>query len=193
MGEFLCNTCYSQLDFSLNDFQPNLKVIYLDQVQALLKYDSLSARMIHHNKYKGVRDLSETFAYWLYQFAKIPDCDAITYIPIHHRRLKERGYNQAKLIAELLAQRLNLPCLPLLKRTIYRQKQALSHNVQQRQSKSENIFVIQGENFNWQKKYPRILILDDVLTTGATMNEAAKTLKTAGFNQVFGLALAHGA
>lgn len=193
MGEFLCDNCYGQLDFLMGDVTQKFALTSLDRTQALLKYEPLVAKMIHQYKYKGVRDLGVTFGYWLYQFLPLPACDAVTYIPIHKKRLAERGYNQAKIIAVELAKRLKVPCLPLLKRTIHREKQALSKNAQERQKKAAKIFASQGEKNNWPVKFPRIILVDDVVTTGATMNEAARILKEAGFAKVYGVALAHGA
>lgn len=193
MGEFLCDNCYGQLDFLMGDVTQKFALTSLDRTQALLKYEPLVAKMIHQYKYKGVRDLGVTFGYWLYQFLPLPTCDAVTYIPIHKKRLAERGYNQAKIIAVELAKKLKVPCLPLLKRTIHREKQALSKNAQERQKKAAKIFASQGGKNNWPVKFPRIILVDDVVTTGATMNEAARILKEAGFAKVYGVALAHGA
>ncbi|MDO5561924.1 MAG: ComF family protein [bacterium] len=190
MGEFLCDQGYNELNFLTAPIKLTLPTVYLDQAQALLAYEPLVAKMIHQYKYNGVRDLSATFAFWLYQFLPLPEVDALTYIPLHRKRLQERGYNQARLIASALAQKLALPCLPALKRTIYRDKQALSKNAAERLTKSAHIFAPQNAAI-WSKKYPRILIIDDVLTTGATLNEAARILKENGFAKVYGVALAH--
>ena len=192
MGEFLCDQGYQQLEFLPAPVPINLPTtIYLDQAQALLAYQPLIAKMIHQYKYNGVRDLSETFAFWLYQFLPLPEVDALGYIPLHRRRLQERGYNQARLIALALAKRLEKPCLPVLKRVIYREKQALSKNAAERLTKSAHIFAPQNAAA-WSRAYPRILIIDDVLTTGATINEAARVLKENGFAKVYGVAVAHG-
>lgn len=192
MGEFLCDKCYTQLNFLLNEVELHLSPNYLDKAQALLVYDELIKKMIHQYKYNGVKDLGKTFAFWLYQFLPLPEIDALTYIPIHQKRFDERGYNQAKIIAVELAKLLNKPVLPILKRTINREKQALSKNAQERTEKAADIFALQGPIIAWQQKYPRLMIVDDVITTGATINQAAKLLKEAQFVKVYGVAVTHG-
>lgn len=192
MGEFLCDKCYAQLNFLLGEVELHLSPNYLDKTQALLVYDELIKKMIHQYKYNGVRDLGKTFAFWLYQFLPLMEADALTYIPIHKKRLDERGYNQAKIITAELAQLLNKPVLPILKRTVNREKQALSKNAGERAKKAADIFALQGPINDWRQKYPRIMIIDDVITTGATINQAAKLLKEAGFTKVYGVAVTHG-
>lgn len=192
MGEFLCDKCYAQLNFLLNEVELHLSPNYLNKTQALLVYDELIKKMIHQYKYNGVRDLGKTFAFWLYQFLPLTEADALTYIPIHKKRFNERGYNQAQIITAELAQLLNKPVLPVLKRTIDREKQALSKNASERAEKATDIFALQGPVSDWRQKYPRIMIIDDVITTGATINQAAKLLKEAGFEKVVAAAVAHG-
>lgn len=201
MGEFCCEKCYKQLCFLLNNDITQIvlqlnngdeKQVFLDKLQAVFVYDEMVKKIIHQYKYNAVKDLSETLGFWLYQFLPLEKVDIITYIPVHRKRLDERGYNQAKLIAETLAQKLDKPCLPLLKRVIYKEKQALSLNKAERISNSENIFAIQKKVILKISKNSKVLIVDDVVTTGATINQAAKTLKQVGFEHVFGAALAHG-
>ena len=200
MGEFWCEKCYRKLSFlrnpditeDINELNDKKSEVYLDKVKALFAYDESIKRIIHQYKYKGVKDLYETLGFWLYQFLSIDEVDVVTYIPIHRRRLNDRGYNQAKLIAQFLAEKINVPCLPLLKRTIYQEKQALSIDKNERLAKSKDIFVIQKKIANKLNRKIKILIIDDVITTGATINQAGKVLKQEGFEKVYGVALAHG-
>jgi ComF family protein len=195
-GEFLCEKCYSKIDFT-----PNLPLLknspptllrpdqtHLDSVQAVCRYDSPITTMIKNFKYFGVKDLAQTFGYWLYQYLALPPADIITYVPLHSRRLQERGYNQAALIAQNLSSWLNLPCLPLLQRPLYQEKQSLSHNKNQRFRQVVNVFApLTPAYFP-----PKVLLIDDVITTGVTLNQAAKVLKENGCRQVYGVAVTHG-
>ncbi len=192
MGEFLCDRCYQKLNFLIEEVKLTLPQIYLTKVQALLVYDELTNKMIHQYKYNGVKDLGMTFAFWLYQFLLLPEVEAITYIPVHKKRLEERGYNQAKIIAVELGELWHKPVLACLKRTVYREKQALTKSALERQKKAADIFAAQAATQDWKQKYPRLLLIDDVITTGATMNQAAKVLKEAGFAEIYGVAMAHG-
>lgn len=194
MGEFLCDRCYSRLNFIITadlraQLFPDLKQCFLERIQALLVYDELLQKMIHHYKYLGCRDLYQNFAYWLWQFSDFGQVDVITYIPVHRKRLRERGYNQAELIARELARLSGVPCVSLLTRPIYRTNQARSKNKSERLRKTQDIFALAA---NHVPSTARILLVDDVITSGATINEAARVLTQNHFQHVQALALAHG-
>lgn len=109
-------------------------------------------------------------------------------IPLHPRRLEKRGYNQAGIIAEALGKKLGIP---VDERILKRQKNTKPQkelNHQERQKNMRNAFVarkkLEGEN---------ILLVDDIYTTGSTIEEAAKELKKAGAQKIFFLTVAIGA
>lgn len=109
-------------------------------------------------------------------------------IPLHLRRLEKRGYNQAGIIAEALGKKLGIP---VDERILKRQKNTKPQkelNHQERQKNMRNAFVarkkLEGEN---------ILLVDDIYTTGSTIEEAAKELKKAGAQKIFFLTVAIGA
>ncbi len=195
-GEYLCDQCHTYLNFTLEDnlvptlFANSTTPVYLQRLQAAIVYDDLARRLLHNYKYLGVRELDEYFAHWLYEYTTcIRDIDVITFIPIHRRRFRERGYNQARLVATKLAALSGLPCVPLLARPVYREKQDLSHSKAERLTKTQNIFAAMPTTI---PTTTRILIVDDVVTSGATLNEAARVLHAAGFAQVSAVAIAHG-
>ena len=193
LGEYVCERCYSHLDFTLADnLVPQLftanEPVYLQDIRALLVYDPLVKKILHHYKYLGVRDLSRLLGYWLYQFGHF-EADIITFIPIHQKRFGERGYNQSLLIAQELSRLSGIPCRQLLRRRVHRQKQALSRNKAERWQKTKNIFAPVSSSLD---RNSRILLVDDVVTSGATLNEAARVLQAQGFNHISALALAHG-
>lgn len=112
------------------------------------------------------------------------DCDAIVPMPLHRIRLGLRGYNQAAEIARPLARSLGLPmrhCLTRRRRT--RPQSGL--DAAARRKNLSNAFVVRG------RRLPRkVMLLDDVITTGTTMNEAAATLLAAGIEDVVAVAAA---
>lgn len=112
-------------------------------------------------------------------------------IPLHPLRKKERGFNQAEEIFQLWAQKkVALSWSTLLER---RKKTKIQSTLEERQERKENVrdaFALKGI----VEPLPNsILLVDDIATTGATMEEAAKVLKKAGVEKVFGLVLASGA
>lgn len=111
---------------------------------------------------------------------------SVAFIPIHPARRRERGYNQAELIARGVADVLGLPVLNVMQRTRYTGTQtALSE--QQRLVNLHNAFSVHTPDLI---RNARILLVDDVLTTGATLNTAAEALIAAGARRVDALTIA---
>ncbi len=110
--------------------------------------------------------------------------DLIVPVPLHAARLRERGFNQAELLAKHLAAQVNLPVSTHLVRVRQTAQQAGLHRAE-RLANVRDAFV-------WHGAPPpsRVLLVDDVLTTGATIGAAAEALRTAGTCEVHGLALA---
>ncbi|HBW74340.1 MAG: hypothetical protein UX10_C0018G0015 [Candidatus Magasanikbacteria bacterium GW2011_GWA2_45_39] len=107
-------------------------------------------------------------------------------IPLHRRRLCERGFNQAERLADIWARLLNLPVVGCLRRTLYTEAQAKQASFA-RQKLSSHIFAVkQGVVL----KTSKVILIDDVYTTGTTLNLAAQTLRAAGVAQVYGLVCA---
>lgn len=112
-------------------------------------------------------------------------------VPLHARRLRWRGFNQAELLAEQLAKKFNLTVSPyILKRVRYTRAQTQLR----RQKRLKNIKDVFKINPDWQGKLKstKILLVDDVTTTGATLNECAKILRRSGVQEVWGIVLARG-
>ncbi len=117
----------------------------------------------------------------------IKEVDLILAIPLHPARLRERGFNQSQYLAELLSQKYRIPLsLGNLIRTQNTKNQALL-------GQKERFTNIQGAfriKHSPAVKNKSILIVDDLMTTGATVSEAALTLKDAGCGRVIVLTLA---
>jgi ComF family protein len=111
--------------------------------------------------------------------------ELIVPVPLHAKRLRERGYNQAQQIAEPAARRLGLPCIPdALTRTRHTQSQ-VTLDRQQRQNNMQEAFAANAT----QVGNRAVLLVDDVYTTGATLAACAQALLDAGVSRVYGLAV----
>jgi ComF family protein len=111
---------------------------------------------------------------------------AIVPVPLHRTRLRQRGYNQAELLARGLGQELGLPLAPgWLERPQAGQPQARTASREQRWHNTTGAFRARGE-----ANASGVLLVDDVCTTGATLNACAGALKAAGATGVWGLTLA---
>jgi ComF family protein len=108
-------------------------------------------------------------------------------VPLHQKRLKERGYNQSQLLARELGKFITLPVVDdCLIRQRYTTSQARTPSVKERQSNVANAFICRDQRLQAKQ----VLLIDDVTTSGATLNACASALKAAGASSVWGLVLA---
>lgn len=152
-------------------------------------------KIIKQLKYGFAQDIAgDIISSWLKIFydrfgESLPPDLIIVPLPLHQRKKLERGFNQAELLAEELESIAGWPLeARLIKRIKYNKQQArLSGD--ERIANVSGIFKIDERRVsdNWNRP---ILLVDDVYTTGSTMREAANALKTAGFIEIYGLAVA---
>jgi ComF family protein len=154
-------------------------------------YTDQMVRAISLLKYEKLTRLGQWFAKRLHEVigadAALGRADVVVPVPLHPARLRERGYNQAELIANPLARRLRLPLGPyLLVRTRPRPPRLLL-------SRRERWLTVRGA-YEMRKGARvdnlRVLLIDDVFTTGATLDACARALKKAGAKSVIGLTVA---
>jgi competence protein ComFC len=154
-------------------------------------------QLIRKLKYSFARELGETLGeIACLSWAKMVTAEKfhglawqnfiVTPIPLHQKRFNWRGFNQSAMIGEFFAGRFKLEYQELLLRTKYKTPQAKLGGAE-RKNNIDGCFAADGEI-----KWKNILLVDDVATTGSTLNEAAKTLKAAGANQVWALVIAKG-
>jgi ComF family protein len=112
--------------------------------------------------------------------------DALVPVPIGPRRLRERGYNQAELLAEAIGKVMNVPVMPVLER-IKEGPSQTQLNVAQRRANVRDAFRVRAD---LNPDGLRLLVIDDVMTTGATLDACARMLKSSGAAKVFGMTIA---
>jgi ComF family protein len=150
----------------------------LNSVRTMTLYDGAAKDLLHRLKFGRARDGARTIAKLLAADIDAPDT-LVTFVPTASTRVRQRGYDQSALIARELARQLGAPCLPLLGR-LGRQRQ-VGQQRETRKAQMEDAF--RPLNIPALKNR-RILLIDDVLTTGATCEAAARVLKRAGAKQV---------
>lgn len=160
-------------------------------------HNAVLERAIKQIKYRFAAPLAERLAVILAAIAQRnvvlqqysgPAHFTFTFVPMHPRRESLRGFNQARLLAEATTRQLHVPLHDLLVRTRVTQQQAKLHRVERLRNLVKAFAVRPGVDV----RGARIIIIDDVATTGATLHECAKVLKKAGAEQVWGLVLARG-
>ena len=153
-------------------------------------YDDKIANAIRQFKFDNAKYWYSCFAGFLFDVYKKYnyDCDIICYVPMHQKRQRQRGYNQSELIATRLGELLNIKvsCENLVK--IKDTKNQVDLNFKQRKENlCDAFFVIDKSEF----KNKNVLLVDDVYTTGSTLNNCALKLKKAGAKEVYCLTVAH--
>jgi ComF family protein len=157
------------------------RTIHFDAAVAAYRSRGIVRQIIHDFKYNRQIYLRHLVARWL--GTAMDDIrlrgrrfDIIVPVPLHPARKRERGFNQASLLAELLSAQISIQCTPLLERVRYTTTQtALDRG--ERMENLHNAFRLR-KNMNVQDL--RVLLIDDVLTTGSTLSECARVLKHAG-------------
>ena len=119
-------------------------------------------------------------------------------IPLTFKRKINRGFNQSELLAEEIGKFLNCPVINLLKRKISAGPQAEISDWQKRKENISGAFVLNIHNLSPKLSIPginsflKVILVDDVATSGATLEEAARVLKQAGVKEIYGLVIAKG-
>ncbi len=153
---------------------------------------------IYYFKYQQIISLSKplaqlqiAFLEQSFYFSQLPRNQIIIIpLPLHLRKQRQRGFNQSELLAQEIAQYFQLPCeTQILWRIKNNPPQAQISNAAQRKANVSGIFSVKNQEQLIRKI---VLLIDDVYTTGATLNEAAKILKQNGAKKVIGLVLAKG-
>lgn len=166
--------------------------------------DERVSKLVWNIKYKKSAKAIAIGGYAFYkqfvEFTKERRGIIIVPIPITQKRRNERGYNQCELLVDEMKQldvkNKFIICKDLLERVHHLSRQTLK-NREARLESTRGIFAVNEENtrrsFNieFDIKKTTVVIIDDVITTGSTMKEAMETLRNAGFENVFGLSLAH--
>jgi competence protein ComFC len=143
---------------------------------SVFNYGGKVRNLIHHFKYHGGTHLTPWFAEKMaMNWIKHGDCsllDVIAPVPLHPLKALIRGYNQAELLAQGVAKILNTPIIKPLRRQKFAKQQAML-DFSRRKANVKNIFTMQT---NVSMKGRKVLLIDDVMTTGATLAAATKVL-----------------
>jgi len=211
-GVYLCQQCFEQIALNEKIFcvfckkESALGLTCSDcSASSMLNAVWLSAdynneilqALVHNLKYNYITELSRVLAALLIKYLeqagifKTMGLNASTAIlvpvPLHRKRYLARGFNQSALLAEQISEYYKIPKLDLLERTINTKSQ-VDLKRGERQQNVKDAFIYSAKN-NLDKN-KKIILIDDVVTTGSTLTECARVLKQEGFNEIYGLVLA---
>jgi len=176
VGPSPCSPCIAQLRPAQRFPVPSA----LTSCVALFMYEGPVRRLITGLKYRNQRGALDRLAAAL-AIVAVNDVDAITWAPTSTERRRARGFDQAELLARAIARRLRRPCVRTLRRVA-----GLS------QTGQPLAVRVCGPAFEPTRPAPpSLLLVDDVVTTGATLAAGARALRRAGANEIHGAVVAH--
>jgi ComF family protein len=161
--------------------------IEIDGIRSAVIFEGPVRQAIHHLKYNGKIGLAEPLGSFLaerWRREPLP-ADMIVPVPLHQARLQERGYNQSMLLAEQLARASGLPVAEAALKRVKATMPQVTLNAVERKENVQDAFEARAELV--QDK--RILLVDDVCTTGATLEACSLALKQGGAKSVWALTL----
>lgn len=201
--EFICVECLSQIErvdppfcrcgcaLAENvDICPDCagRLWYFDQARFYSYYEeeNVLGKLIKLLKYGDERALSNPLTDFLVEIsAELQDqIQAVTFVPMTRHKERERGFNQAELLARALAKRLNLPLIAALAK-VRETRPQVSLSGRERLTNLEGAFQLATK-----PQYANIVLIDDVVTTGATIETASRVLREGGYEKIFVLTLA---
>lgn len=191
----VCNLCFDQIHFTHNDYSEHNFVkekcsllFPIENAFALMQFEkeNVSRKLIHELKYRNREKIGKILAEWTTERLDFQNQkpDLLVTVPLHPRKLKERGYNQLHWFAETLSEFYAIPFdHDVMKRNHYSKAQALKDK--QSRLKTENTFSM-TKNISGK----HILLIDDVFTTGNTLASIAWEILKSGDNKVSVLVMA---
>lgn len=155
----------------------------VDECYAPLDYSGYVKDSLHRFKFGGNSFYSDVYADIIcgaFGDGEL-QCDVVSWVPLSGKRLRQRGYDQARLIAEGISQRTGIPCVRTLVRHRNAKPQSLTGNYESRVENIRDAYIVSPDA---DIKGKSVLLVDDIVTTGATLCEAARTLKGSGASYV---------
>jgi competence protein ComFC len=174
--ESMCPECFSRIKFMKS---------YLG-IHSVSVYEGTLRTAIHRFKFKGRKKLAQPLGILLVNYlgngqtVKMEEIDVIVPVPLHKNRLRQRGFNQVELLGESVSKYYEIPIICALERIRYTDSQ-FGLPREQRFKNVRGAFKITESKSIYNK---RILLLDDIYTTGATIAECTTVLKRGGAKRV---------
>ena len=203
-GSFLCSDCQRKLPRLQPPLCPKCgrpqvsgiicpscrqRQTEIDGIRSPFRFDGTVRQAIYELKYHNLRAISPRLAELLADYLQVNPLpgEFIVPVPLHSGRLRERGYNQSSLLARELGKLIKLPVLEdCLIRVKEAQAQVKTTSVVERRNNVLDAFACRDGKINGRQ----IILIDDVCTSGATLESCATALKSKGATSVWGLTLA---
>jgi len=192
----ICKSCFDKIPFQNINGDSYLKIFnapFCDAVICPCRYESVIKKALTNFKFRDKPSLYRALAYFIImtldELIDREEIDIVAAVPLSSKRYRMRGYNQAGLLAAYLAKELHVVnASSIIKRSRDTQKQA-TLDKDKRGLNVFNAFNVIDYNYVGNKK---VLIIDDIFTTGSTISECAREFKNAGAAMVYAAVVASG-
>lgn len=191
-GALLCSRCIDSIEWQLLPVHATAQRNALDSISVAVVMASPVRELIYAMKYQSVRAACSVAGQLLIMGKHPPTVDVLIPVPLHRKRQLERGYNQAEEMTKYATAVLHIPYANGLRRTHHTPPQASIGAKTDRLTRLNGSFQIASPQAAAAISNRRICLIDDVVTTGATLEACAAVLKAAGALEVHAFCLAHG-
>ena len=185
----LCRSCHPKLPW-LEGKAGERKIDFTDGCFSPLAYRDLVPEAIQRYKFSRVKALGRPFAALMAQCLsdRLPEgADLLCWAPLSKKRLRERGFDQAELLAREVGRLLSVPAEPTLEKTRNTSPQSELEEASARRANAQGAYsLLPGAGLTGR----RVVLVDDVVTSGATLSACAALLRQAGAERVYCLTLA---
>ncbi|MDO4632263.1 MAG: ComF family protein [Eubacteriales bacterium] len=198
-GKSVCVTCGRPLLLPTEEYCPDCRTYThaFDQSRSLLRYEGEVRESIHRIKYEHKKEYLDAYAKVMAERMQEKlrqwDPQVLTYVPMLPAARRKRGYNQAEELAGSFSGYTGLPCMDLLEKTEKTAEQKKMDRVERRRN-LQRAFAVRPEALDERGALPfqRILLIDDIYTTGSTVDAASAVLKEHGAEKVYALTICIG-
>jgi len=166
-GKYVCEKCELYI----------VDALQLPGFTALWEYNGIIKELIHRIKFNGEYDIIKELVGK--KDFEIAEDATITYVPMHIKKQKKRGFNQAEIIAREIGKKVNRPVVKMLERTKKTSDQAKLDKTARLENVRNAFQICVKPGFT-----QNVLLIDDVYTSGATMQECSKVLRKSGINNI---------
>jgi ComF family protein len=203
-GEGLCAACWSKLSFIAQPCCPRLGIPFpsdpgpgvlsmeaiadppaYERARAAVRFDEISRTLVHALKYGDRLDLAPTMGRWMANAGRelLAEADALVPVPLHWRRQWGRRFNQSALLAEVISKRSGVRVVHTALKRVKATAQQVGLARSERAANVQGAFKVRAQG-DGAVKARRLVLVDDVLTTGATLEACTRALLRAGAAQV---------
>ena len=195
-GEGVCSGCWAKLSFIAPPFCPRLGIPFVydpgpgllsmqaiaappayQRARAAVRYDDVARTLVHALKYQDRTDLAPAMGRWMARAGRelLKDADALVPVPLHWRRGWSRRYNQSGALARVIERQSGVPVIGTALRRVRSTQQQIGLSRSERETNVQGAFKV-AEERKTDIQGRRLVLIDDVLTSGATVDACARAL-----------------